>query len=475
MGIINSNLRFSEITYENNTAYQGKAAVYKHSGDLYVPAQYAAGRSIQIWKSTDSGTTWAEADAAHHPTTVADLVITGGGSHMISYASDRNGTVLYIAYIAADSTVAMNTFDMATDLWGTEHSGGPRYGNTPQAGLINDEGTFSLVYLQASDQLVLVYDLAVNISIDANNTLTAFQFVTLAGVWSSVLLGTVFNTASAGYKTRFLAATYGSDGGVHVFARGPVSHPFTVLHRTVNSDGTQGTVQSIGTFGTFPGANTQAGEGGVIGGSTLYFALTDTSPVPTSFIYLFSAPAGVNPSWTQETVYNPSSGQACLGSTVFLDSSSVLTVVFNINFSQDLWVTKKSGGVWSAPTSRVRMSDVDYSLNGFEWFGTIGAPESGHDYFIAGLGDGAVHPGDNNVPTATPDFIPGASAPEQFIIGDKGILSLEAFGDGTGVRGGSPDSCAPVPGGLPHPQAGCGPGDSTPPDTSSQCGFYQAF
>jgi hypothetical protein len=92
---------------------------YESGSALYVVMPNIAGGvtgTIRVWKSTDAGVTWTEQDTANRPTCSAsqyDVQVV------------LAGTTLYIAYLNTSNAVNIKPFAMATDLWGSNISGGP--------------------------------------------------------------------------------------------------------------------------------------------------------------------------------------------------------------------------------------------------------------------------------------------------------------------------------------------------------------
>ncbi len=76
--------------------------------------------SVEVWKSSDNGVSWTEQDSGNHPTTSS----TNTFGHFLM--ASRSGTELVAIYPGAPANQAsFSTFDMATDTWGAQVTGGP--------------------------------------------------------------------------------------------------------------------------------------------------------------------------------------------------------------------------------------------------------------------------------------------------------------------------------------------------------------
>jgi hypothetical protein len=103
----------------NNTTTTWSTNAFDHlfrieidSPNLYVVALDKINNHVEVWKSTDSGQTWAEVDAANHKT-----VSSSAGSRCAD--ADIVGTTITIAYITGASTYSFCDFNTNTDTWGT--------------------------------------------------------------------------------------------------------------------------------------------------------------------------------------------------------------------------------------------------------------------------------------------------------------------------------------------------------------------
>lgn len=86
--------------------------------ELYAMLADKTNNNIEVWKSTDGGSSWAEADAAHNSTvwTWSSTIKTGGKT----LSAFKSGSKLYYATVDTNSGVdyiGVGMFDCATDLW----------------------------------------------------------------------------------------------------------------------------------------------------------------------------------------------------------------------------------------------------------------------------------------------------------------------------------------------------------------------
>lgn len=90
----------------------GRPGPFLEGTDVFVVVADKTNNHVEVWKSTDYGQTWAEADAANHKS-------ISSTSTFKSYDAVRVGSVITIAYITGASTYSFCDFNMSTGLWGT--------------------------------------------------------------------------------------------------------------------------------------------------------------------------------------------------------------------------------------------------------------------------------------------------------------------------------------------------------------------
>lgn len=112
---------------------------YLYGSAIYAVLHDRTNHHVEVWRSTDAGATWAEADAANHKS-----VRSSPAAEQVIDTFERDGdSNLYILYtVGGGTTLNIAAFDRATNLWGTVITGGP----TPTFG-----GACMLVRLSTGD------------------------------------------------------------------------------------------------------------------------------------------------------------------------------------------------------------------------------------------------------------------------------------------------------------------------------------
>ena len=91
---------------------------FEYNSNLYGVFIDATNNHVEVWKSTNSGASWAEADSANHQSA------TGG---TLGADTVQVGSTLYILNSrnsGAGATWRVRTFSMSTDTWGAEVDSG---------------------------------------------------------------------------------------------------------------------------------------------------------------------------------------------------------------------------------------------------------------------------------------------------------------------------------------------------------------
>lgn len=113
--------------YQITNAAHLPATIFEPGPYLYGSAIYAVlhdrtNHHVEVWRSTDAGVSWAEADAANHKS-----VRSSPAAEQVIDTFERDGdSNLYILYtVGGGTTLNIAAFDRATNLWGTVITGGP--------------------------------------------------------------------------------------------------------------------------------------------------------------------------------------------------------------------------------------------------------------------------------------------------------------------------------------------------------------
>lgn len=124
-------------------------------------------------KSTDTGATWAEVDAANAVQLYANTV--GGGATMAVSCLDSDGHTIHVVFQNEAGNLSIIPFSTATDLWGSAIAG-PMPDYTATSGIIR-----MACVQNSAGAIVVVGDFSINAS---NKSISSYALVT-AGSWSS--------------------------------------------------------------------------------------------------------------------------------------------------------------------------------------------------------------------------------------------------------------------------------------------------
>ncbi|HEY9015968.1 MAG TPA: hypothetical protein VIM84_13015, partial [Gemmatimonadales bacterium] len=133
---------------------------YAYGGDLFTVLLSTTSGALGVWKSSDSGATWGEVDAANHPSVPYNASSPSDASYyqLESYAVDTISSYLYVAYYTgtpAAPAIRVRRFNMATSAWSTTFTG-----PSPAAvDLGTVVGPFRPLYIacRGVDDFVLIY------------------------------------------------------------------------------------------------------------------------------------------------------------------------------------------------------------------------------------------------------------------------------------------------------------------------------
>jgi len=159
--------------------------------------------TVEVWKSTDNGATWAESDAANHKS-----INTNSNAKVID--AKKLDTSLYVLYPTTAGLWTVTAFSMATDTWGTTTSGS---GPSMTGGL---GGPFGFLAVRSSTEFIIFHQAADRAVMSSNYARTSYSRYN-AGTWTlnTALDGLGTNTQSA------YAMSVGADaaGRVYMFYR----------------------------------------------------------------------------------------------------------------------------------------------------------------------------------------------------------------------------------------------------------------
>lgn len=462
---------------------QHRIGPYQFDTSLFVVAIDRGALVVRVFTSADLGATWTPIGGDGPPVQDAhegaDIGFLDLGETRWTLPRSVAVTVfndhLYCATIHTDGHLRITAFDMATGVWATSSKAGPnlnysdeQLGRSKHVPIFNPLGSrrFFIERTGLNAYIVIWDDLTVLDTPDyAGNPRTAYGRVRSATCdgsdWGTPALvspatdvlregSTVECTAQADSGITLAFVQHNTDTRILAHDNSRDLTAWQIVSGFTTSGQALATNTPSATMAASKTSDDKPGQADVVlpalqPVSSVYCGAAGT--LATTTVDLFNTGAGGYGAFVAQSRFY------LLGNDPIFDSH-VRTYIGQVCGT---WIV---GDSIELPADAFQWATGNGLLSGYGI--VIGSPQTGGT--VPDVFDGPLR------------YVPSAiKHPGQDIIGAAGIPSAEAFGNGSGIRGGSPDSCAPVPGGIPPPQAGCGVGDSTPPDTSAQCGLYQAF
>src|SRR6185503_5675563 len=201
------------------------------------------GNTVECWKSTDFGVTWAEVDSAGHPTVYAsgDASASFGWS---SIACAANGDEIGVLYVASNKRLTITTFDMLAEAWSTNRPNGPDYTTIGAALSTNFLLSFDMAWRAADSKFIVIYQSADEVVSAVPRNRVSWVSCTDGGTWGTG--AHVYGTGLAiDFNTGFALA--GASGRTHFTFDGKLTAAghSGVLHRTLDSSDVLQTAQLI--------------------------------------------------------------------------------------------------------------------------------------------------------------------------------------------------------------------------------------
>jgi hypothetical protein len=317
--------------------------------------------TLRVWKSTDSGSTWVEADGANRKAIKYQPGASPLNGGAIAWC-DFDGATVHIAYLLQEAAsgsqgfIEIVTFSTASDTWGSVITGGPTTlnysGQQYTAGFtgftINRRGSDYVVHYQGTKENV------------GGNKDRVYRAVYSGGAWGAG----VAVDGQAGLNTNFAitGTVAGASSRIHVFMR-KVIDPFTLdemVHITLKSDNTY----DVGGIQTLTGLDLSFDEGKIAVGINLSgeiivpFMPEDAGPVNQDSLKVMTATSADAPTWSTQTVYagglqspaqsgtRPSIGIGAIGATPY-----VIWAGNEVAGAEVIYQSTRTAGVWSAPTA----------------------------------------------------------------------------------------------------------------------------
>lgn len=130
---------------------------FARNGLIYAVLKDDTAKTIEVWRSADSGVIWTEMDSANHLSMLQNGMT---GFNQENFSVCRNGPagdILYVAYIPTGGTqITVTQFDMSTETWGASITNGPE----PQIDTGASEASYRrwfLDYRETDGALVILF------------------------------------------------------------------------------------------------------------------------------------------------------------------------------------------------------------------------------------------------------------------------------------------------------------------------------
>jgi hypothetical protein len=274
----------------DNGYTNGSLAYTAGENSYYLPSGYDG--LFSVYESSDKGPVgevWTEQNAANHP-----AISTTTGTKSVDCVFD--GSTIHVCYVASGgATIRIQSFDCATNAWGTTSAAGPNIAN---ASVLGSAGYPFFLSLRSDGSYVVLHQgVAESIMGTAYRRAVYSRLSALGGTWTS-------NTAitSTAVQTQFDARTSlsGSSDRSHFFYSSSAG-TVPILHRSLSSANaldTEGTV-----FGATNASQLYACGQPVLRGTELIvpFAGADVSGTPLGIARTTS---GATPTWST-TIISP--------------------------------------------------------------------------------------------------------------------------------------------------------------------------
>jgi hypothetical protein len=251
-----SDRTWNGISVDDNICYAKPAGPFQLStatATVYAALYDNFQHFIRMFKSTDSGATWAEADSANHPATI-NLGTTPtqerwGANYSFMGVSTNTATSIYIG---TDTTIRVSLFDMSNGTWGSTFTGGPTVSQSPVVAPA-DVSVYLAASQRSNSNLIVSYSATPEvISLTTFGRIGIYKLVGTA--WTN-LTGTLIGAGNSQHYLPFENLNCQSDR-THVFYESfdPSSTLAKLLQTPVSSGDVVGTGQTLATHtGTLGG------------------------------------------------------------------------------------------------------------------------------------------------------------------------------------------------------------------------------
>jgi hypothetical protein len=161
--------------------------IHEVDDNLYLCAVEASDADPQMFKSTDSGATWSNVDAANAPNG-----FSGAAEQNWNIDTEIHGGVIHVLYRSAATTLAVARFNTATDLWTTSLGDCTTASPVPyQCSLaIRSDGDVLVFHTDSAEQNNILYDVYEGVSWSSGNA-----FLTRTGSLTAYPLCAVMDSA----------------------------------------------------------------------------------------------------------------------------------------------------------------------------------------------------------------------------------------------------------------------------------------
>lgn len=328
----------------------GRVGPFEASGSLYTVLVNKTTNKLGVFKSTNSGETWAEQNSAGAPSILATT------NYKTCDAILSTSTVISVVYpLVTTGTMTIKQFNTATDLWGTASAAGIDLDGLVGGGL-DTSGKCPLYLVARSDgSYVVYYHGAVEVISMTNYRRPAYaRLSAIGGIWTSGVA--VSPTGSAtGYEC--LGAVLGSSDRTHFFYRlmtssaSPSHRSLTsanVLNTAANTGGT-----AVSSTAVYPATHLFRRDAG---GGAIEIGIGYVFTASSSLLLLQRATSADSPTWSSVQSIVTTTGTASVESansnpgSFATDGTEVFAFWIN-DASQFIYYDRDSGtSTWGTDT-----------------------------------------------------------------------------------------------------------------------------
>lgn len=228
-----------------------RSGPYEYGGKLWGVFVDTLANTIEVW-ATEDGTTWAEVDAASHPSCLAntgsDESVSGSrteyGAETVAVSSrliDNEDAewfpALYVAYISGSQVWTLGIFNLETEEWETPIASTIDPFDPSGIGTLTMRPNCALEYREVNDDLVLFWN-----AFDGSDTEAVYRSIITASFGSA----STFAGGSSSTRILYGSACCQTSGRCHVLYTDGVNENAYI--RSLSAAGSPGSEQTLGSY-----------------------------------------------------------------------------------------------------------------------------------------------------------------------------------------------------------------------------------